>query len=388
MSVVTLPRTMSLEALASELVRRQDAKFDFVADTRRVGFWTDEPVKGMGRASFLKADGIDDGKMTPDGFPISQYAHGQIAQRLGIPKKYYDRMRADAPRLLDQNVMHWFTEQPETRLVRTLDGKVRAFLSDRYRRLDDFDLMELSVLPVLRETPGLTVHLAALTDTRMHIRAYLPGMTAPDPGSIRPYGGQEVGTYYGGQAEVGDFLCAGVSIRNSEVGAGALVAEPWIMRLACKNGLTIPAFAMRKYHIGKQIREEEDALDVFSAEALAADDTAFFLKVRDVIRAALSEVKFQEIVSRLQEAAQTEPMRKPLKGVEVLTQRFSLTEDEQESVVGHLIQGGDLTQWGAVNAITAAAQDAEGYERQAELEAIGGVLAVLPAHEWRAVAKA
>jgi len=31
-------------------------------------------------------------------------------------------------------------EKPERRMVRTLDGSTRAFLSDRYRPLDNFDL--------------------------------------------------------------------------------------------------------------------------------------------------------------------------------------------------------------------------------------------------------
>jgi hypothetical protein len=35
-------------------------------------------------------------------------------------------------------------------MLRTLDGQVRAVLSDRYRRLDNFDLAE-SVLPILQQ---------------------------------------------------------------------------------------------------------------------------------------------------------------------------------------------------------------------------------------------
>lgn len=66
---------------------------------------------------------------------VTDHAHGQIAQRLDIPAKYYNRMRSEAPALLAANVNNWFQEQPERRMIRTLDGKARAFLSDRYRRV-------------------------------------------------------------------------------------------------------------------------------------------------------------------------------------------------------------------------------------------------------------
>lgn len=365
MSTFSLPRTMDLADLAVELRRRQDSKFDFVADTRTMGFYTDAQTK----VSCLYADNVE--APTPDGFPVNSHTHAQVADRIGIPKKYYDRMRNEAPVLLDTNVGHWFIEKPDRRLVRTLDGHVRAFLSDRYRRLDDYDLMERAVLPVFSETQGLTVHLAALTPERMHVRAYLPGM-------------QQAIT-----SKVGDIVCAGVSIRNSEVGAGALAVEPWLMKLACLNGMTIPAYAMRKYHIGKKIEEEDDGADVFSDETLAADDTAFFLKVRDLVRAALDEVKFADIVQRLRETADPlTTVKKPVKAVEVLTQKHGLTEDEGESILTHLIQGGDLSQWGVLNAVTRAAQDTIEYERQVEMEALGGVLAALPATEWKEYARA
>ena len=40
-------------------------------------------------------------------------------------------------------------EEGERQLLRTLDGKVRAVLSERYRRLDNYDLLE-HVLPTLQ----------------------------------------------------------------------------------------------------------------------------------------------------------------------------------------------------------------------------------------------
>lgn len=67
-------------------------------------------------------------------------AHGQFSDYLGVPKKYYDRMLQEAPDLLCRNLNHWLENgKNERRLVRTLDGEVRAVLSDRYRLLDNYD---------------------------------------------------------------------------------------------------------------------------------------------------------------------------------------------------------------------------------------------------------
>ena len=48
-------------------------------------------------------------------------------------------------------------------MVRTLDGHARAFLSDRYRRLDNYDLCE-HVLPILQRLPEASPALRALIE--------------------------------------------------------------------------------------------------------------------------------------------------------------------------------------------------------------------------------
>lgn len=49
-------------------------------------------------------------------------------------------MRQEYPSLLDENINRWFQKTPERRMLRTLDGNIRAFLSDRYHRLDNLEL--------------------------------------------------------------------------------------------------------------------------------------------------------------------------------------------------------------------------------------------------------
>lgn len=126
----------TLTQLAMELERQSEAKKDFIANTSAL------EMTPTGELA-LESD-------TYQEFPVTEHAHTQIAARLDIPGKYYNRMRASAPVLLAANVNEWFHSKPERRMLRTLDGKMRAFLSDRYRRLDNYDLAE-AVLPILAE---------------------------------------------------------------------------------------------------------------------------------------------------------------------------------------------------------------------------------------------
>lgn len=86
--------------------------------------------------------------MTFDRLPLFD---SQLAGRIGIPKRYYDRMATDAKSigLFADNVNHWLRHDDESRnfLFRTLrpdDGGVgmaRALLSDKYLLLNNYDLV-------------------------------------------------------------------------------------------------------------------------------------------------------------------------------------------------------------------------------------------------------
>lgn len=94
-------------------------------------------------------------------FGMGENAHRQIGAYTGIPASYYDKLMT-SPQLLAENVNHWLKDKavqaqlnPERRMIRTLDGNVRAFLSDRYRRIDN-EMVAEAVLPVIGKMPALT----------------------------------------------------------------------------------------------------------------------------------------------------------------------------------------------------------------------------------------
>jgi len=78
----------------------------------------------------------------------------------------------------------------------------------------------------------------------------------------------------------------------------------------------------------------------------------------------------------------------PVKSVEVLANRYDMNEGERAGVLRHLVQGGDLSGYGLVNAVTHFSQEVENYDRATEFEEIGGKLIDLSVKEWDGLAKA
>src|SRR6266511_530731 len=132
---VTMKTGTTLPELATEILRQARSKRDYVAPTTALHY-APPPVTSNrpgGESEALSLEGVGQ-------YAITDHAHSQLAEHLGIPKKYYDRMRQERPELLAANINTWLAAKPEKRLVRTLDSQVRAFLSDKYRPLDHVDL--------------------------------------------------------------------------------------------------------------------------------------------------------------------------------------------------------------------------------------------------------
>lgn len=347
----------TLQDMAAELARQRDTKKDYVAPTTELKMV--ESGLQPGGSTVLTVNGHG-------AFGINPLGHEQIASRVGIPQKYYDRMLAEAPELLRDNVNTWFKKKPEVRMVRTLDGDVRAFLSDRYRPLDNFDLADVAFDVLIKN--GVTVESTQLTDRRLYIKAVTARISA--------------------EVKKGDVVQAGIVISNSEVGCGSVKVEPMVFRLVCLNGMIANDHAMRKYHVGRAGAEGELASEYFKDETRRADDRAFWLKVRDVIEGSFRKDVFERMVNSMRAAADQVITGDVPKVIELTQERFGLTDDEKGGVLRHLIKGGDLSKWGLLNAITATAQDVQDYDRSTDLERLGGVVLELPKSDWEAIAQA
>lgn len=345
---------MNLVELAQEIMRRAGAKRDFVADTADMVFGENALSVGAGGR-----------------FQLTDHAHGQIAERVGIPKRYYDRMRADAPDLLAGNVNHWFRERPERRMVRTLDGRARAFLSDRYHRIDNEQIAD-AALPALLENGGHgAVVSCCVTDSKLYLQALFPRLE--------------------GEVRRGDPVQGGVIVSNGEIGDGALDVRPMVYRLVCQNGLITGQVAedarLRRNHVGRRIESGEDC-SVYSDDTLKADDRALSLKIRDSIRALAQPQLFARILAELRDANQQQPVSNPIAAVTELGKAYPVAQGERDSILTNLIRGGDYSKWGVVNAITETANGHSSYDRAVALQAMGGRVLELKPTEWRRIAAA
>lgn len=168
--------------------------------------------------------------------------------------------------------------------------------------------------------------------------------------------------------------------------------QPLLYRLVCRNGLIASDRTLRKTHVGRAIGRtdgtDDEAILVFKDDTLRTDDQAFFLKVRDVVQAAVSEATFRQMAQKLQKTLHIPLVGDPVRTVEVLAQRYTLNDTERSGVLRHLISEGDLSGYGLVNAVTHFSQELEDYDRATEFEALGGKLIELPADEWKGLAQA
>lgn len=349
---------LSLSQMAAELERQQTAKRDFVADTRKIVVAPDMQLVTL-------ANGGD----KPVGqFGVNPYAHRQLAEHLDVPVKFYDRMKKDHPDLLAGTLNGLLQREPARRMVRTLDGNVRAFVSDRFRPLDNFDLAN-AVLPVLMGFPEIRIESTQLTETSLYIKAVFPRVQT--------------------EVKKGDVVQAGIVISNSEIGAGSLQVAPLVFRLVCLNGMIAADYGQKRYHVGKRAAgDSEAAFELFSDRTKELDDAALWAKVNDTVRGVLKPEVLESLVQRMRDASE-----QPIDGdiqevIEVVSKRNGYAERTQQGILRHLIEGGDLSRLGLANAITRQSQDEEDYDVASKMEADGGAVIELARADWQEIAKA
>lgn len=358
----------TLQELAAELQRQQDAKKDYIAPQGAI----EAQVQADASIALVGLNGAPKG--------ISPYAHGQLADHLEIPKRYYDRMLATKPELLATNINEWLHHDPQNaRLVRTLDGRVRAVLSSKFRPLDNFDLAQV-VIPELIRLKAEIVS-CELTETRLYIKAILPSLSDTIPA------GQTLGVGHFTGLDRGTVVAA-IVISNSDIGAGTLRIEPSVFTTFCTNLAVLKQAAMKKYHVGRAGTADEQ-FEVFADDTRAADDRAFWLKVRDITVRAFDPAAFGAAVLQLKGAAETPIISPSLpEVVEVAVRQLALPQGVGGNILAALAGGGDLTQWGLSSAITRVANDVEDYETATVLERAGGAVITLDPKDWRVISEA
>jgi len=346
----------TLQELATELQRQSESKRDFLCRTDSLDFKTKEGGKS---SLYLN-------KSNGQNFPISDYTHGQISTHIEIPKKYYDKMRESSPELLDVNVNHWFQQSPEKRLVRTMDGNVRAFLSDRFRPYDNYEIAEQTLNAF--QQADCEVISSEITEKKFYLKAV----------------SKKISSAIG----INDIVQSGVVISNSEIGAGSLKVEPLLFRLVCLNGLIVADASFRKNHIGKAIGNDlgDNFIEILADDTRRASDHAVLLQIRDIVQNVLTDEGFKRVVEKFHAAKSDVITQDPFQTIELVSKRFNLGEQESKGILSHLLAGRELNRFGLINATTRYSQDIENYDRATEMEKLGGEILELSPSEWKSVA--
>lgn len=365
--LITANTREEVAELARELDRQKQTKRDFICRAGDIAFVHD-PEAGTDRDTLFGT--IDMGPMGSVKYGLGAVAHEQFSGKLDIGWVYYKRLLADAPDLLATNANYWLERSDKVHLVRTLDGNIRAFLSDRYRVLDNIDLF-YETYQVAKDV-GAEITRADLTDKRFYMRVLHPewreriqllrdrGITGPRTDDDGP----------------GEYVIPGVVVSNSEVGAGGLRVEPFMFILACRNGMVMD-HSMWKFHLGRRLE-----VGILSDETREAEDRALWLAVRDTIRATFDRDTFRKMVAKMNDTA-AEELDNPVEAVDAVVQHFGFSDEDKQAILNELIApkrevDPGRTVYGLLNAITAVGRDKEDYNRTIEFERIGGQLLADP----------
>jgi hypothetical protein len=355
----------SLQELLKEVVRQQESKRDFIASTDHLSVVPQADDIRLQIGSNSTATSLDVG--------INDHAHNQIGSHTKIPAQYYDRMRREDPNLLAINVNAWFRKDPQPRMVRTLDNKARGFLSDRFRPLDNTDLLE-AALPPLMEM-GVDVMSCEVTDQKLYLKVVDQRIKRDLP----------VGVVLGRGHTQFDTVSPALVLSNSEVGAGALAVQTSVWTGGCSNLMIIKERSVRKYHVGGRHELGDEIYRMLSDNTKRLTDAALWAQLKDVVSGAFDVARFDAQVDKLKVATQEKIEGDPIKVVEITAKKWGLDQTEKNSVLQNLIRSGDFSKYGLHAAVTRAAEDVVSYDRASQLEALGGEIVELSKSDWREI---
>jgi hypothetical protein len=324
----------------------------------------DAIVRGRGLA-FQYGVGPEDMpvSVSAGGSPMGIHRHAlqQMAGKAGIPGQYLAELvgapegwkRELAARTLTDHFTRTQVVQREDlsgsrHLVRAVNGEVRGFLSDRYRRLDSRPLLE-AFAEGCRELGAVPVE-GTTTDVRVALKAYLPMVFEPVPNEV---------------------MCLGVEWSNSDFGAGKHALRAFIYRLWCANGAVMED-AMSQVHLGGRLADTIE----FSDRTYALDTRASVSALRDVVAGTLGPKSVNTLLATIRAADEKKVEWRSvstLLGKKLLKEELKAARDafDSEDVI-NLPAGKSI--WRVSNAISWIAGKTEDQDRKLELQRLAGAV--------------
>jgi hypothetical protein len=369
-----MKRGQSLESLLTTVIEQRERKRDFVANTKESIQMVEAPDLSQGVALVL----LKEGSSELERFTITENCHRQIASRLQIPWKYYDRLLTDHRDLVINQVNALFEREPQTRLLRTLDGKARAFLSDRYRTIDNDEVIEQVLPPIVKGDIPSQLLSSKVTENNMFIKVLFTGDNLA----------QEIGTTRNGTPDV---IRPGALIRNSETGHGSMEIDGFFYRDFCLNGCVFgreEIFSFNRRHIGSRLVGNGD-FELFTDETKRKQNEVIIAELTDSMKALTDEENVRKMGDALRATKEGTQVKDAFGAVDQLAKEVSIRDAEKQDIISNLLTDGDFSRWGMLNAVTKVANTEKvDYERACELENIGAQIIDMQMNQWNRIAVA
>lgn len=367
----------NLSNLVAELERQKASRFDFVADTRHFD------VRAEDGKVMLHPKSAQAGEWLTAPALFNDAALDQLAEKCepSVPKKFFDKLNTKKHgERLSALINGLHDDTPVKRLVRCLDGKVRAWLSDSYRVIDNFDMAFTCLDQAKRQ--NAEVIEASLSDTSMRIKfttrqVYDVVDTVQRSG---PQGGWFAGAIGNKEllgktvlgARVTNELPGGpgtvhpiVTVSNSETGHGGFHVRIGILMGICYNVATLED-VVSQVHLGSRLEE-----GIFTAETRSVDSKAIMLKARDAVMAAFDQQKFRLMVAKAK-TAQKDEIAKPTAAVDCVVEFAQLNDENKEALLEYFLRDYQPTRFGLAQAVGRLAQDTEDGDVAFDLEKLAG----------------
>src|ERR1700677_1637004 len=283
---------------------------------------------------------------------LHRHAVLQMAQTADLPIKFIDSLQTTpeqwAKELLAHNLSTIFANRlaKNRYLLRSIQGEVRGFLSDRYRRLDSRPIIEAFASAVQQK--GALPYDGYVTDTKIALQTLMPEVYEPIPGEMVAYG---------------------LSLENSDFGNGALSVWAYLLRIWSSN-LAITQEEMRQVHLGRRL---DDSM-LYSERTYHLDAETTVSALRDVIATQLNAEGLRrrmESIRQANDAAVTPSSAKESLKKLLLKSETDAVIDAYNSPDTYNLPAGGTT-WRLSNAVSWVAGRTEDAERKLELMKIAG----------------
>lgn len=289
-------------------------------------------------------------------YTITELAHEQISEKLGIPIGYYRKLKTEAPDILEQNINGWLGKKSQTKyLLRTfsyseagIDNVCRAMLSNRYNILDNYDVLFVALKAIKEAGVNVKIQEAKVTEKRMYLHIVAPEIEIEANELLKDYIGRK------DRQGIGNGIISGLSISNSEVGMGTFEICPKAMILKCLNGAIDRSAAVKRVHLGAKM---DESVVTWSQGTRNKNYELIMEMTKDAVKTFLSKDYLGNFVNRLERAKGIE-IQNPEGIVEHLSKDMGIVDDSQRSsILRHFLGDGDTSGLGVINAITRVAQD-------------------------------